>query len=95
MSFYCDKCGFHNNEIQPGGKLKDKGVKYNLRCTNPKDLNRDVVKSEHAILNIPELNFEASSIQKKGLINTVEGLLQKIIDDLSEDQETRKVKHNN
>ena len=90
MSFSCENCGYTNSELQPGGQLKDKGSRINLRLTYPKDLDRDVVKSEHAVLRIPELDFEIPATAKKGSLNTIEGLLQNIIDGLEQDQEERK-----
>ena len=35
-SFSCDECGFENREVQLGGKVQEKGVKYVLtvRCAN-------------------------------------------------------------
>lgn len=27
-SFTCDNCGLHNTELQPGGKIQEKGVKF-------------------------------------------------------------------
>jgi zinc finger protein len=93
MSFFCEHCGFRNNELQTAGKLKDKGARINLRCTYPKDLNRDVIKSEYATVFIPELDFEIPASNKKGNLNTIEGLLQNSIDGLSQDQERRKEEH--
>ena len=69
MSFSCEHCGYTNSELQPGGQLRDKGSRINLRLTYPKDLDRDVVKSEHAVLRIPELDFEIPATLKKGSLN--------------------------
>jgi len=89
MSFYCEHCGYKNSEVQTGGKLKDRGVKYNLRLCNQKDLNRDIVQSEFATVTIPELELEIPRTNKKGMLNTVEGLIQNVIDGLTQDQEER------
>ena len=37
-SFSCDECGFENREVQLGGKVQEKGVKYVLtvRCAKVK-----------------------------------------------------------
>ena len=48
-----------------------------------KDLNREFVKSEHATITIPELDFEIPS-NKKGEITTIEGLINRCIDDISQ-----------
>jgi len=53
-------------------------------------MNRNVVKSEHATIKIPELDLEIPAITQKGVINTVEGFLSKTIDGLNELQEERR-----
>jgi len=90
ISFSCDHCGYRNNEIQTVGKLKDQGTRINVRLTHPKDLNRDVIKSEYATLRIPELDFEIPPVNRKGSLNTIEGLLQNAIDGLVQNQANRK-----
>ena len=57
-SFYCENCGFRNNEVQFGGKLADYGCSYKLAVIDQDGLNRSVVKSEFAAIRIPELDFE-------------------------------------
>ena len=57
-SFYCEHCGFRNNEVQFGGKLSDYGCSYKLAVIDQDGLNRSVVKSEFASIRIPELDFE-------------------------------------
>lgn len=37
MSFYCDECGYKNNEIQTG-EIQEKGVLIKSRYTNKKVL---------------------------------------------------------
>ena len=44
-SFNCDKCGYKNNEVQFAGDLPDYGVDILFRVMEPKDLNREVIKS--------------------------------------------------
>lgn len=34
MAFNCPHCGFNNNEIQPGGAIQEKGVKFVLKVTS-------------------------------------------------------------
>lgn len=58
MSFHCDKCGYHNNEIQSGAPISELGVKYILTVETVDDLNRQVVKSDYASIKIPEVDFE-------------------------------------
>jgi zinc finger protein len=57
-SFLCEHCGNKNSEVQFGGKLEKKGVKYTQTVTEPGMLNRSAVKSEFATIKIPELGFE-------------------------------------
>jgi len=45
------------------------------------DFKRDVIKSEHATIKIPELDFEIPA-NKKGTINTIEGYVTNTIEDL-------------
>jgi C4-type Zn-finger protein len=35
-SFSCNSCGYHNSELQPGGKIQEKGVKYTVNIQNEK-----------------------------------------------------------
>lgn len=88
-SFYCDECGYKNNEVQFAGQIKDKGIKISLVCQNLDDFKRDCICSQFAQISIPELGLEIPQ-NKKGLINTIEGFISNMIDDLSADQEARK-----
>ena len=83
-SFSCEECGFKNNEVQFGGKLADKGCKYQLAVIDQEGLNRSVVKSENASIRIPELDFEIPAQTQKGSIKTVEGYLLASIEGISE-----------
>lgn len=88
-SFTCDKCGFHNAELQPATRIQDKGCTYTVTIEKPQDLNRQVVQSTSATIRIPSLDFEAPP--KKGILTTVEGLLTQTMDDLSQAQDIRRV----
>ena len=89
MSFSCDKCGFHNNEIQPAGTIQLKGAHYELRLTAMADFERQVVKSDTATVKFIELDLEVPA--GKGQLTNVEGLLTTVVDDLAFGQEQRKV----
>lgn len=93
MSFSCDKCGYANNEIQPGGAIAEKGIRFNLTISEPADLNRQVVKSDHTSIKIVELDFEIPANSQKGEITTIEGIISRSIDGLKQDQDKRKVEH--
>lgn len=90
-SFTCDSCGYHNSELQPGGRIQEKGVKYTVNIKSKEDLNRQVVQTNSATIKIPQLDFEAPP--NKGALTTVEGVLQRAIDGLSQDQPLRKIQH--
>ena len=90
-SFDCEHCGFRNNEVQFGGKIADFGIKYDLKVVNAVNMNRNIVKSEHATIRVPDLDLEIPPQTQKGTINTVEGFLSKTIEGLSDLQEERKV----
>ncbi|KAK3107194.1 hypothetical protein FSP39_009061, partial [Pinctada imbricata] len=90
-SFSCESCGVLNSELQPGGKIQEKGVKYSVKIKNQKDLNRQVVQTNSATVSIPELQFEIPP--NKGVLTTVEGILDKAIEGLSQDQPLRKIQH--
>jgi zinc finger protein len=90
-SFDCQNCGEKNNEIQFGGAYGEKHVHYELHVRNSKDMNRQIVKSEHATIIIPELDLEVPPETQKGSLNTVEGILQQTIDGLKEEQPVRKI----
>ncbi|XP_060556173.1 zinc finger protein ZPR1-like [Ruditapes philippinarum] len=90
-SFACDHCGFKNSELQPAGQIQEKGVKYTLKVVNEADLNRQVVQTESATISIPELEFE--SPPNKGVLTTVEGIIDRAVEGLNQDQVLRKIQH--
>lgn len=91
MSFDCEKCGFANNEIQSGGKIEEKGKRIVLRVDQQRDLNRQVVKSDFTCVKIPELDFEIPAQSQKGEITTTEGILDRSIVALEQDQPSRRL----
>lgn len=66
ISFACEHCGYHNNEIQSGGKIEEKGIRIRLNVEDVEDLNRTIVKSDFTAITIPELEFEIPSGSQKG-----------------------------
>lgn len=91
MSFSCDHCGFENNEIQPGGEIQEKGIRITLKVTSMKDLNRRIVKSDFSKVRLDELDFEIPSQTQKGEVTTVEGIFERSITGLEQDQDRRRV----
>lgn len=93
MSFDCEHCGYQNNEIQNSGKIADKGIKMTLEVTTVKDLNRQVIKSDYTRVQIPSLDFEIPSRSQKGEITTIEGIIERTINGLEQDQPERREKY--
>jgi len=89
MSFSCEHCGERNNEIQPAATLEDFGVKMTLTVTCQEDLQRDIVRSKFATLNIPELGTEIPP-SGKGYFSTLEGFLTSFKEDLELNQDERR-----
>lgn len=86
MSYNCDKCGYKSNEIKAGsnGLISDFGTKLILTVQNENDLTRDVIKSDTAGIEIPELELILEEGGMGGLYTTVQGLLLKIYNQLKE-----------
>lgn len=91
MSFACEHCGFENNEIQPGGEIQEKGIRLTLKVSTMKDLNRRIVKSDFSKVRLDELDFEIPSQTQKGEVTTVEGVFERSITGLEQDQDRRRI----
>lgn len=89
-SFSCAHCGWSNTEIQSAGRIQDQGVCYSLRVRTKQDLNREVVKADSATTRIPELEFEIPPFTQKGSLSTIEGLLDRVVSGLEQDQPGRR-----
>ena len=84
MAFSCDHCGYRNTDIKNGGGISDKATKIVFKVEKQADLNRDLFKSDSCLLSIPEIDFEMAPGSLGGVYTTVEGLLDKIITNLSD-----------
>lgn len=93
MSFTCDHCGYQNNEIQPGGSFQTQGVRIELIVSAPEDLNRRVVKSDYSSVRIVEIDFEIPPQSQKGEVTTVEGIIERVVLGLDQDQPIRRKDH--
>ncbi|KAE8751461.1 hypothetical protein FOCC_FOCC001708 [Frankliniella occidentalis] len=93
MSFYCEHCGFSNNEIQPGGQIQEKGVRITLKIASTTDLNRQVVKSDSTSVCVPEVQLEIPAFSQKGEVTTIEGVLDRSVQGLEQDQVVRRKEH--
>lgn len=89
-SFRCDHCHWSNTEIQSAGQIQEDGVCYTLKIKTKQDLNREVVKADSATTRIPELDFEIPPFTQKGSLSTIEGLLDRAVAGLEQDQPARR-----
>ena len=90
MSFHCEHCGLTNNEIQSGGVMQEQGLRVTVNIATERDLSRQVVKSDYATVKIAELELEIPPKGQKGEISTVEGILQRTVAALEQDQPVRR-----
>lgn len=89
MAFDCPHCGHRSNELQQANAIAVGGAIYTCRITSKADLNRQLVKTDTAVVKIPEIDFEIPA--QRGHLTTIEGLLTTVLDDLQGDQPVRKV----
>jgi zinc finger protein len=82
MSMLCEACGFKSNEIKGGGGIPKFGTKISLSVVDPDDLAREVLKSDTAGIEIPELDFTLDEGGLDGVYTTIEGLLKAMRDRL-------------
>lgn len=82
MASSCDACGYRNSELKPGGRIPEKGKKITVLVKNINDLSRDVIKSDTASVEVPELDLVLTSGTLGGVVTTVEGLITKISENL-------------
>ena len=88
-SFSCPHCSYRNTQTQSCEAPRDRGVTFEVSVNDPKDLNRQVVKGEFATISIPQVQLDIPAESQKGTINTIEGILQRVIDGLEQDQKIR------
>uniref|UniRef100_A0A8C7U9T5 Zinc finger protein 259 n=1 Tax=Oncorhynchus mykiss TaxID=8022 RepID=A0A8C7U9T5_ONCMY len=88
-SFTCPNCSWSNTEIQSAGRIQDQGITYTLNVKSKQDMNREVVKADSATTRIPELDFEIPPYTQKGSLSTIEGLLDRAVAGLEQDQPLR------
>jgi len=82
MSTACDACGYRSNDVKTGGEIPPLGRKITLHVRAPRDLARDILKSESCELECPELGLSVNPGTLGGRFTTVEGLLTQVRDDL-------------
>ncbi|KAI8638105.1 ZPR1 zinc-finger domain-containing protein [Parasitella parasitica] len=90
MAFECPHCGFRNNELQSAGAFNERGHTITLAVQEKQDLDRQLVKSDYCSIKFEEIDLEVPANNNRGLLTTVEGLIDNVIDDLAVAQPVRK-----
>lgn len=88
MSFSCDHCGFENTDVQSAGQIQERGAKYTLKVTQVDDMERQIVKSDIAVLRLETLDIEVPA--GRGRLTNIEGVVCDILKDLEAGQRQRK-----
>lgn len=83
MATNCYACGYRDNEVKSGGAVSDKGKRITLKVEDEEDLSRDMLKSDTAGLEIPEIDLVLQPGTLGGRFTTLEGLLNEIYSELS------------
>ncbi|XP_021231720.1 zinc finger protein ZPR1 isoform X1 [Numida meleagris] len=89
-SFACESCSWSNTEIQSAGRIQEQGVRYALAVASRQDMNREIVKTDCATVRIPELDFEIPAFSQKGVLTTIEGIIDRAVVGLEQDQPVRR-----
>ena len=84
MAFTCNHCGYKDSEVKTAGEVSEKGKKITLRVESTDDFNRDVFKSDTSEIFITELGFSLNPGTLGSFYSTIEGLLDKIYENLCE-----------
>ncbi|RAH50312.1 zinc finger-containing protein ZPR1 [Aspergillus brunneoviolaceus CBS 621.78] len=87
-AFECEHCHFKNNSIKSASQIQEKGSIYHLEVENETDLQRQVVRSDVSVFKLESLGIEMP--KGEGQLTTVEGVIRKIYDNLSSEQDLRK-----
>lgn len=82
MATTCDNCGYSTNDVRVGGAIEPKGVRISLKVTCKDDLSRDILKTETASLEIPELELKTEEGTLGGGFTTIDGILTQMADQL-------------
>ncbi|KAJ7139518.1 ZPR1 zinc-finger domain-containing protein [Mycena epipterygia] len=83
MSTNCDRCGYRDNEVKSGSAISEQGKRIILKVEDREDLSRDILKSETAGLEIPEIELVLQHGTLGGRFTTLEGILEQVYEELS------------
>jgi len=89
-SFHCEHCGNENNEVQSASPVQDQGIDITAKVKCRADLDRQVIKTDTSRVCIPELDFEIPAGSQKGVLTTIEGILDRAVQGLEQDQVVRR-----
>ncbi|EPR63995.1 ZPR1 zinc finger domain-containing protein [Toxoplasma gondii GAB2-2007-GAL-DOM2] len=90
ISFSCPHCHYSNREVQSAACLAPQGVRLELTVQSAADLDRQIVRSEHATLIVKEVELEVPPKRDRGELTTVEGAIRRMIDALRAGQPVRR-----
>ncbi|KAL6719433.1 nucleolar zinc-finger protein [Lecanora helva] len=82
MNTNCGACGYQTKDVKTGGEVSAKGKRIWLEVKSPKDLHRDILKSESCLLRIPDFELSVEPGTMGGRFTTLEGLLTQLRNDL-------------
>ncbi|KAJ5760329.1 nucleolar zinc-finger protein [Penicillium odoratum] len=87
-SFECEHCHFKDNSVKSAGQIQEQGCKYTLIVENEDDLQRQVIRSDLSIFKLESLGIEMPKGESQ--LTNIEGVVQRIYESLSGEQELRK-----
>lgn len=88
-SFECEHCNLRNNSVKTAGQIQVLGAQYTFNVENDEDLRRQVIRSETSIFKLESLGIEMPKGESQ--MTTVEGVVQRIHDNLASEQPLRKI----
>lgn len=88
-SFECEHCHTRNNSVKAAGQIQAQGSKYTLNVENHGDMSRQVIRSDTSIFNLESLGIEMPKGDSQ--MTTVEGVVQRIHDNLASEQPLRRI----
>lgn len=80
--FLCLDCYYRTSEIIPLEENKE--IRLELEIKDESDLKKKILRSEYADIYLKEIDLEIYSVNGSGLIMTIEGLIDNIINQLEE-----------
>ena len=88
MAFECAACGYRSSEVQ-AAEVQSRGCRFSVVIASREDLDRQLVKGDKASVTVPEIDFEIPAGTQGGVFTTVEGLLDRALENLSGSQPLR------